>query len=103
MCFLLLRNESTNDRLLALENQIKILSTRDCCVSESGLIANPEEISGKPMIGDSDILVGKTEIPVARSLNSHSGRKKINNSQETWLLDFSTVQLMNDKSVLWPS
>ena len=55
---------------------MEFLSTRDCVVSESGLEASSEEISGKLLIRDSALIVKKTEIPVAKSLNSHSGKKK---------------------------
>ena len=54
-----MRNESTNERLLALEKQIKILSASKSCV-ETGSPPNYDEMSDKP-IADSVILVRKTE------------------------------------------
>ena len=52
------RNESTNDRLLALEKQMKILSASKSCI-ETGSPSNYEEMSDK-LITDSVILVRKT-------------------------------------------
>ena len=75
--FLLLRNESTNDRLVTLERQMKVLSTRECCV-ETGLNTNPEESSDKPRIMD---YVRTTEMPATTTINQHSGKKTANNLQ----------------------
>ena len=74
--FLLLRNETTNDRLVTLEKQVKVLSTRECCV-ETGLNTNPEESSGKPRIVN---FVRTIQMP-ATTINQHSGEKKVNNQQ----------------------
>ena len=57
----LIRNESTNDRLLTLEKHIKILSTSKGCV-DTGSSSNSDEMSDKP-IADSGILVRKTAEP----------------------------------------
>ena len=71
--FLLLRNESTNDRLVTLERQMKVLSTTECCV-ETGLNTNPEEESGKPRVLEANIPERKLEIPVTRRLRYPSGK-----------------------------
>ena len=60
----LLRNDSTNDRLFALEKQMKILSSSKSCV-ETGSSSNYEEMSDKP-ITDSVILVRKTAKPLEK-------------------------------------
>ena len=73
--FLLLRNESINDRLETLERQMKVLSTTEYCV-ETGLNTNPEESSGKPRIVES---VRTIEIPATTTINQNSGKKTINN------------------------
>ena len=57
----LIRNESTNDRLLALEKQMKILSASKGCV-DTGSPSNYDEMSDK-LIADSVILVRKTAEP----------------------------------------
>ena len=74
--FLLLRNESNNDRLLALEKQMKVLSTRECCVG-TGSNTNRKEISIKPLL-DSDHKFGrKIEIPVTKKLDYPSGKNNL--------------------------
>ena len=72
----LMRNESTNDRLLALGKQIKILSASKSCV-ETGSPSNYDEMSDKP-ITYSVILVRKTgEKPYfPRGKNHHSESDK---------------------------
>ena len=57
----LMRNESTNDRLLALERQMKILTSSQSCV-ETRTQSSKEEMSGKP-ITESVILTRKTGKP----------------------------------------
>ena len=57
----LMRDESTNDRLLALEKQRKILSASKSCV-ETGLPSNYDEKSDKS-IADSVILVRRNAKP----------------------------------------
>ena len=54
-----MRNESTNERLLALEKQMKILPASKSCV-ETGSPPNYDEMSHK-LITDSVILVRKTD------------------------------------------
>ena len=57
-----MRNESTNDRLLALEKQIKILpSTKSC--EETDSPSNYDKTSEK-QITDSVVLMGKTAKPL---------------------------------------
>ena len=51
----LIRNESTNDRLLALKKQMKILWASKSCF-DTGSPSNYDEMSDKP-IADSVILV----------------------------------------------
>ncbi len=60
----LLRNESTNDRLLTLEKQMKILTSSKSCV-ETGPQSSNEEMSVKP-IAESVILERKTWKPEER-------------------------------------
>ena len=74
--FLLLRNESTNDRLLALEKQMKVLSTGDCCV-ETGSNTNRKEISIKPLLDSDHIFPRKIEFPVAKKLDYPSGKNNL--------------------------
>ena len=57
----LLRNESTNDRLLALERQMKIFTSSKSCVETRPQSSN-EKTSDKP-ITESVILTRKTEEP----------------------------------------
>ena len=54
----LMRNESTNDRLLALEKQMKILSLSKSC-DETGLPSNHDKTS-ENLIADSATLARKT-------------------------------------------
>ena len=68
----LLRNESTNDRLLALEKQMKILSASKSCV-ETGSPSNYEKTLDKP-IADSVILVRKTAKPLEKRPNFLRGK-----------------------------
>ena len=58
----LLRNESTSDRLLALEEQIKTLSSSKSSV-KPGSQANYEDMSGDEQIAESVILVRKIGKP----------------------------------------
>jgi len=58
----LMRNESTNDRLLALEKQIKILPSTESC-EETDSPSNYDKTSEKP-ITDSVVLMGKTAKPL---------------------------------------
>ncbi len=60
----LLRNESTNDRLLTLEKQMKILTSSKCGV-ETGPQSSNEEMSNKPST-ESVILVRNTGKPKER-------------------------------------
>ena len=53
-----MRNESTNDRLIALETQMKILSARKSCVDTSSP-SNYDKTSEKPMT-DSVVPIKKT-------------------------------------------
>ena len=75
--FLLSRNESTNDCLVTLEWQTKVLSTRECCV-ETGLNTSPKEGSGKPRIVDS---VRTIKMPATTMINQYSGKKTVNKLQ----------------------
>ena len=70
--FLLLRNESTNDRLLALEKQMNILSSSQSFF-ETGSKAKPDEISDKAMV-DSVVRERKIEIPVVKRIRYPSGK-----------------------------
>ena len=56
------RNESTNDCLLALEKQIKILTSSKSCV-HTGSQANYEDMSGDKQIAESVVLVRKIGKP----------------------------------------
>ena len=58
----LLRNESTSDRLLALEKQIKTLASRKSGV-KTGSQANYEDMSGNGRIAESVALVRKIGKP----------------------------------------
>ena len=71
---LLLRNESTNYRLLALEKQIKVLSTKQSC-AESGSYANRNEMSVKPQLDSDQIFARRIKTPVAKKLDYPSGRE----------------------------
>jgi len=59
-----MKNESTNDRLLALEKQIEVLSASKSRV-DTGSSSNYDEMSDKP-IADSVILVRKTAEPLEK-------------------------------------
>ncbi|PFX16471.1 Peroxidasin-like [Stylophora pistillata] len=63
---LLLKNESTNHRLLALEKQMKVLSTKQCC-TKTGSDTNHDEISVRPLLEFDKIFARKVKIPVATS------------------------------------
>ncbi len=67
----LLRNESANDRLLALEKQMKILSSSKSCV-KTGSTAVDEEKSDKP-ISEYAKLLRKTAKP-EKKLYYHKGK-----------------------------
>ena len=71
---LLLRNESTNDRLLALEKQMKVLSTTQSC-AETGSDANRNEMSVKPQLDSDQIFARRIKTPVAKKLDYPSGRE----------------------------
>ena len=71
---LLLRNESTNDRLLALEKQIKVLSTKQS-FAETGSYANRNEMSVKPQLDSDQIFARRIKTPVAKKLDYPSGRE----------------------------
>ena len=64
--FLLLRNEITNG-LLALEKQMQVLSTRDCCV-ETGSNKNVKEISIMPLLDSDHIFQERSRFLLQRSL-----------------------------------
>ena len=68
----LIRNESTNDRLLELEKQMKILSASKSCV-DTGSPSIYDEMSDKP-IADSVILVRKTAGPHEKKPNFPNGK-----------------------------
>ena len=74
--FLLLRNESTNFRLLALEKQMKVLSTRECCV-ETGSNVKREEIFDRPLLDSGHIFARKIKILVAKKLDYTSGKNNL--------------------------
>ena len=83
--FLLLRNESTNYRLLALEKQMKVLSTRECCV-ETGSNTNRKEISIKPLLDSDHIFARKIEIPVTKKLGYPPGKNNLIFFEESRLI-----------------
>jgi len=66
-----MRNESTNDRLVALENQMKILSSSKSC-DETGSPSNHHKTSEK-QITDSNLLIGKTAKPLENRPDSPKG------------------------------
>ena len=68
----LIRNESKNDRLLALEKQMKILSSSKGCV-DNGSPSNYDEMSNKPT-ADSVIPVRKTAEPREKKPNFPNGK-----------------------------
>ena len=68
----LIRSESTNDRLLALEKQMKILSASKSCV-DTGLPSNYDEMSDKP-IADSVTLVRNIAEPREKKSYFPSGK-----------------------------
>ena len=75
ICIILLwMNESTNDRLLALEKQIKVLSTKRC-YAESGSGKNRNEMSVRPQLDSDQMFVRRIKIPVAKKLDHPSGRE----------------------------
>ena len=61
----LMRNESTNDRLLALEKQMTVLSARKSCDETGSPLNSDDETSDSP-IADSVILVRKTAKPLEK-------------------------------------
>jgi len=68
-----MRKESTNDRLLTLEKQIKVLSVSESC-DETGSPSNADdEMSDKP-IADSVILVRKTAKSLEKNLYFPKGK-----------------------------
>ncbi|XP_078383902.1 uncharacterized protein LOC144666358 isoform X2 [Oculina patagonica] len=72
----LLRNESTNDRLLALEKQMKIMKSSKSCV-ETGPQSSNEEMSNKP-IAESVILdknTGKPENKLYYSTDENTSKR----------------------------
>jgi len=68
----LIQNESTNDRLLALENQMKILSSSKSCDESTGSPSNFDKTAEKS-ITDSVVLIGKTAKPLENRLDFHKG------------------------------
>ena len=78
-----MRNESTNDRLIALETQMKILSASRSCVDSSSP-SNYDKTSEKPMT-DSVVPIKKT----AKSLESRHDIPKGENHSTVINLDCS--------------
>ena len=60
-----MRNESTNDRLLALEKQMTVLSARKSCDETGSPSDSVDEMSDSPF-ADSVILVRKTAKPLEK-------------------------------------
>ena len=75
---LLFRNESTNHRLLALEKQMRELSTKQCR-SKTGSDTNRNEMSARPLLDSDQIFARKVNIPIETSKehNYSSGKIKI--------------------------
>ena len=67
-----MRDESTNDRLLALEKQMEILSASKSCV-ETGSLPNYDEMRDKP-VTDSVLLVRKTAKPLEKKTYFPKGK-----------------------------
>ena len=70
----LIKNEFTNDRLLALENQMKILSSSasKSCDESTGSPSNCDKTSEK-LVTDSAALIGKTAKPLENRPDFHKG------------------------------
>ena len=83
-----MRNESTKDRLIALETQMKILSASKSCVDTSSP-SNYDKTSGKPMT-DSVVPIKKT----AKSLESRHDIPKGENHSIEMNLDYSELPLI---------
>ena len=102
----LIRNESTNDRLLALEKQMKILSASKGCV-DTGSPSNYDEMSDK-LIADSVILVRKTAEPREKKPYFPNGKNHASYvfrwPYHILLYNYKFIQIMhgdscNDKSI----
>ena len=88
VCIILqLRNESTNDRLLALEKQMKVLSTTQSC-AETGSDANRNEMSVRPQLDSDQMFSRRIKIPVSKKLDYPSGREICKKNLSNFYFDY---------------
>ena len=72
--FLWLKNEATNDRLLAVENRLHMLPRKCRCENDDSPFANHEGTTSKPTVNSPELLGNKVKAPHTMRLDYPSGK-----------------------------